>query len=311
MIEVLSPRMIKFLGVEEHRGAKEFLEFNLHILRFLGIWKWDVPHWRFYRAFAFLTIISLIVFDLTQICDAYIHITNLDHLTKLLISAVFSGLLAFKNTYLIIRSNEACELINQLQNKFFIKERQPTPEQTLIFNRYAASAKLYTIVRSNMALSIITFWVLYPVKEMLEEYADKFDTPEYGTDIKSNSNKTAILHLPFVAYYPYDVANNFLLFILTYLYQVFCGYSVFIGMPAWDMLFVSIFIHTSGHFKALQHALIHLSDEALGALECDENQLQVHQLSEQTDTDASSVWTVGYNSQSHVEGSVKVKLFLE
>jgi hypothetical protein len=162
-----------------------------------------------------------------------------------------------------------------------------------------------------MALGIITFWVLYPVKEMLEKYADKFDTPEYATDIKSNSNKSAILHLPFVSYYPYDVANNFLLFILTYLYQIFCGYSVFIGMPAWDMLFVSIFIHTSGHFKALQHTLIHLSDEALAALERDENQLQLHQLSEQIDTDASSVWTVGYNSQSHIEGSVKVKLFLK
>jgi hypothetical protein len=303
--------MIKFLGLEEHRGAKELLEFNLHILRTLGIWKWDVPRWRFHRAIAFLTIISLILFDLTQLCDAYIYITDLDHLTKLLISAVFSGLLAFKNTYLIIRSNEACELINHLQNKMFINEQQPTPEQTLILNRYAARAKLYTIVRTNMALGIITFWLLYPIKEMLEEYADKFGIPECGTDITSNSNKTAILHLPFVAYYPYDVENSFLLFILTYLYQIFCGYSVFIGMPAWDMLFVSIFIHTSGHFKALQHALIHLSDEALGALECDENQLQRHQLSEQTDTDVNSLWTVGYNSRSHVEGSVKAKFFLE
>ncbi|PNF41273.1 hypothetical protein B7P43_G01467 [Cryptotermes secundus] len=294
--------MIKFLGVEEHRGAKELLEFNLDMLRILGIWKWDVPHWRFHRAFAFLTIISLIVFNLTQICDAYIYISSLDHLTKLLLSTVVTVLLAVKNIYLIIRSNEACELINQLQNKFFINKRQPTPEQTLILNRYAARAKLYTIIRSNIALSIITFWVLYPVKEMLEEYVDKFDTPEYGIDIKSKSNKTTILHLPFVAYYPYDVPNNFLLFILTYLYQAFCGYSVFIGMSAWDMLFVSIFIHTSGHFKALQHALIHLSDEALGALQRDENQLKLHRLAEQTDTDARSVWTVGLNPQNHIEG---------
>jgi hypothetical protein len=309
MIEVLSPRMIKFLGLEEHRGAKELLEFNLHILRILGIWKWDVPLWRFHRAFAFLTIISLILFDLTQLFDAYNHITSLEHLTKLLISGVFSSLLAFKNTYLIIRSNEVCELIDHLQNGIFINERQPTPEQTLILNRYAARAKLYSILRTNVALGIITFWLLYPIKEMLEEYADRSGTPECGTDIKSNSNKTTILHLPFVAYYPYDVENNFLLFILTYLYQVFCGYSVFIGMPAWDMLFVSIFIHTSGHFKALQHALIHLCDEALGGLECDENQLQCHQLSEQTDSDVSSVWTVGYNSQSQVEGNVKQSSF--
>jgi hypothetical protein len=311
MMEVLSPRMIKFLGVEEHREAKEMLEFNLHILRILGIWKWDTTHWRFHRAFAFLTIISLILFDMTQICDAYIHITNLDHLTKLLTSAVFSGLLAFKNIYLIIRSDEACELINQLQNKFFINERMPTPGQTLILNKYAARAKLYTIIRSNVALCIITFWVLYPIKEILEEYTEKFDTPEYGVDIKSNSNEASILHLPFVAYYPYDVENNFLLFILTYLYQVFCGYSVFIGMPAWDMLFVSIFIHTSGHFKALQHILIHLSDEAQGALESDEAQLHLYQLSEQTDTDANSVWTVGHNPQNRAEGSVNVKFFLE
>jgi hypothetical protein len=58
------------------------------------------------------------------------------------------------------------------------------------------------------------------------------------------------------------------------------------------MLFVSVFIHTSGHFKALQHILIHLRDYATKALEADKNQLQVHgtiQLPQQTGNDGNSM----------------------
>jgi hypothetical protein len=291
--------MIKFLGVEEHRGAKELFEFNLHTLRILGIWKWDVPQWRLRRAFAFLTIISLILFVITQACDAYIHITNLDRLTKVLIPAVYSGLLAFKNTYLLIRSDEAFQLIYQLQNKMFTKERPPTPQQSIILNRYAARAKFYSIVRSNIALSIIIFWLLYPIKDMLGEYAE--DTSEYVT---FNRSKTTSVQLPFIAYYPYDVENNTLHYILTYLYQAFCGLSVFVGMPAWDMLFVSVFIHISGHFKALHHVLIHLSDEARETLQLDKIELQLLEairLSEQTDADIKSVSRTG-----DAEGNVKI-----
>jgi hypothetical protein len=64
-------------------------------------------------------------------------------------------------------------------------------------------------------------------------------------------------------------------------------------MPAWDMLFVSVFIHISGHFKALQHVLIHLSDEARKTLQLDKNELQLHQknrLPHETDADIKSVW---------------------
>ncbi|GFG31249.1 hypothetical protein Cfor_06777 [Coptotermes formosanus] len=288
---IFPSKMIKFMDVEEHRGAKELFEFNLNTLRILGVWKWDVPQWRLYRAFAFLTIISLILFVVTQVCYAYIHITNLDRLTKVLIPGVFSGLLAFKYTYLLIRSDEAFELIYQLQNEIFTKERPPTRQQSVILNRYAARAKFYSIVRSNIALSIIIFWLLYPIKDMLGEYAE--DASEY---VKFNRSKATIVQLPFVAYYPYDVENNTLYYILTYLYQAFCGLSVFVGMPAWDMLFVSIFIHISGHFKALQHVLIHLSDEAREILQLDKTELQLHraiQLSEQTDADVKSVWRTG------------------
>jgi len=287
-MEILPSKMIKFLGIEENRGAKELFEFNLHKLRILGVWKWDVPQWRLHRAFAFLTIISLIIFVISQACDAYIHFTNLDRCTKLLIPAVFSGLLAFKNSYLLIRTDEAFELIYQLQNDIFTKEQPPTLQQSIILNRYAARAKFYSIVRSNIALSIIMFWLLYPIKDMLGEYAD--ETPEYVT---LNRSKTTIPQLPFIAYYPYDVENNTVLYSLTYLYQAFCGLSVFVGMPAWDMLFVSVFIHVSGHFKALQHVLIHLSDEARETLKLDQTEIQFHQknrLSQQTDTDIKSVW---------------------
>jgi hypothetical protein len=64
-------------------------------------------------------------------------------------------------------------------------------------------------------------------------------------------------------------------------------------MPAWDMLFVSVFIHISGHFKALQHVLIHLSDEARETLQLDKTELQLHQkiqMSQQTEADIKSVW---------------------
>jgi len=287
-MEILPSKMIRFLGIEEHRGAKELFEFNLHKLRTLGVWKWDVPQWRLHRAFALLTIISLIIFVISQACDVYIHFTNLDRCTKLLIPAVFSGLLVFKNSYLLIKTDEAFELIYQLQNNIFTKERPPTPQQSIILNRYAARAKFYSIVRSNIALAIILFWLLYPIKDTLEEYTE--DTPEYVT---LNRSKSTIPQLPFIAYYPYDVENNTVLYILTYLYQAFCGLSVFVGMPAWDMLFVSVFIHISGHFKALQYVLIHLSDEARKTLQVDKTELQLHQknrLSQETDADIKSVW---------------------
>lgn len=287
-MEILPSKMIRFLGIEEHRGANELFEFNLHKLRILGVWKWDVPQWRLHRALAFLTIISLIIFVISQACDVYMHFTNLDRCTKLLIPAVFSGLLVFKNSYLLVRTDEAFELIYQLQNHIFTKERPPTPQQSIILNRYAARAKFYSIVRSNIALGIIIFWLLYPIKDTLEEYTE--DNPEYVT---LNRSKTNIPQLPFIAYYPYDVENNTVLYILTYLYQAFCGLSVFVGMPAWDMLFVSVFIHISGHFKALQHVLIHLSVEARKTLQLDKIELQLHQknrLSQETDTDIKSVW---------------------
>jgi len=287
-MEILPSKMIRFLGIEEHRGAKELFEFNLQKLRILGVWKWDVPQWRLHRAFALLTIISLIIFVISQACDIYIHFTNLDRCTKLLIPAVFSGLLVFKNSYLLIRTDEAFELIYQLQNNVFTKERPPTPQQSIILDRYAARAKFYSIVRSNIALAIIMFWLLYPIKDTLEEYTE--DNPEYVT---LNRSKSTISQLPFIAYYPYDVENNTVLYILTYLYQAFCGLSVFVGMPAWDMLFVSVFIHISGHFKALQHVLIHLSDEARKTLQLDKTDLQLHQknqLSQETDADIKSVW---------------------
>ena len=287
-MEILPSKLIKFLGIEEHRGANELFEFNLHNLRILGVWKWDVPQWRLHRAFAFLTIISLILFVISQACDIYIHINNLDRCTKVLIPAVFSGLLAFKNCCLLIRNDEAFELICQLQNNIFTKERPPTPQQSIILNRYAARAKFYTVVRSNVALCIIMFWLLYPIKDTLEEYVE--DTSEY---VALNRSKTTIPQLPFIAYYPYDVENNAVLYILTYLYQAFCGLSVFVGMPAWDMLFVSVFIHISGHFKALQHVLIHLSDEARQSLLMDSTELQLHEdfrLSKGTDSNKKLVW---------------------
>jgi hypothetical protein len=296
--------MIKFLGVEEHREANELLEFNLQTLRILGLWKWNVPQWRFYKAFAFLSIIALILFVMTQISDAYIHITNIDHLTKLLFSIVFGSLVAFKNTYILIRSDEASELIDQLQNKFFTKERLPTPQQTIILNRYAARAKLYTIIRTSLALSTATLWILSPIKEMLREHAEELDSPEYGDDVKSNSSKTSVLQLPFVAYYPFDVENNFLYFILTYLYQVFCGLYFFTSLPTWDMLFVSVFIHTSGHFKALQHVLIHLREDAREALVVDGNQLhQGIQVSEQIGTDGNRVRTMAHHLEENYDGN--------
>jgi hypothetical protein len=64
-------------------------------------------------------------------------------------------------------------------------------------------------------------------------------------------------------------------------------------MPAWDMLFVSVFIHISGHFQALQYVLIHLSDEARETLQLNKTDLQLHQdirLSKQTDADTKKVW---------------------
>lgn len=291
-MELLTPRMIEFLGVEEHRGSKELLEYNLRTLRILGLWKWDVPQWRLHRAFAFLTIISLILFEVTQICDAYIYLTDLEHLAKIALSTIFGGLVAFKNSYLLLRIDYASELINQLQNKFFRNEELSVSQQTVILNRYAARAKLYTIIRRNVALLLVTFWLLYPIKEMLAEYAEELDAPDDRDDVKSSSNKTLTLQLPFVAYLPYDTENNLLYFILTYLYQAFCGLSVFIELPAWDMLFVSVFIHTSGHFKALQHILIHLHEYATKALEVDKDQFQVHgtiQLSEQIGIDGNSM----------------------
>jgi hypothetical protein len=227
----MSPRMIKFFGIEEHCKAKEVLEFNFQTLRILGLWKWDVPQWRFHNVFAFPTVVALILFAMTQICDAYIQVTNRGHLTKLLFSTVFSSLVAYKNTYLLIRSDEASELIDKLQNNFFTNDRLPTRQQKIILNRYAARGKLYTIIRISLALSTATLLILSPIKEMLKKYAEKLDTPYFGDEVKSNSSKTSILQLPFVACYPFDVENNFLFFILTYFYQAFCGLSVFLHGP--------------------------------------------------------------------------------
>jgi 7tm Odorant receptor. len=304
-MELLSPSMIKFLGVEEHYGANKLLQFNLHRLCILGVWKWDAPQWRLHKTFAFLTIISLILCDITLICDAYIYITDLERLAKLLLSTIFTGLLAFKNTYLLIRTDKASELIDQLQNKFFTDDRLPTSQQTMILNRYAARAKLYTIIRSNLAFSIAVFWVLYPIKEMLGEYTEELHDSQDSTDLKSNNNRTVVLQLPYVAYYPYDVEHNVLNFILTYFFESFIAFSVFVGMPAWDMLFVSVFIHTSGHFKALQHVLIHLRENAREALKANMNQLQLQEairVSEQIDNGGSSVWTMVHHSEEHTGG---------
>ncbi|KDR11214.1 uncharacterized protein LOC110837267 isoform X2 [Zootermopsis nevadensis] len=302
-MKLMSPRMKKILGVEEHREAKELLEFNLRTLRILGLWKWDVPHWRYHKAFAFLAIIALILFNITQICDVYIHINSIEHITKLLLSIVFSSLVAFKNCYLLLRSDDASELIDQLQNKFFTSGRRPTPQQTIILNRYAARAKLYTIIRTSLALCTATLWILSPIKEMLLEYAEELHTRQYGDDVKSNSSKMSILKLPFVAYYPFDVENNFLYFILTYIYQAFCGLAVFISLPTWDMLFVSVFIHTSGHFKALQHVLIHLREDAGEALEVDGNQLdQDVRVSEHTVSDGNKFWTAAFHLKENYDG---------
>ena len=305
-MELLSPSVIKFLGVEEHCGANKLLEFNLHRLRILGVWKWDAPQWRLHKIFAFLTIISLILCDVTQICDAYIYITDLERLAKLLLCTVFTGLLAFKNTYLLIRADEASELIDELQNKFFTHDRLPTSQQTMILNRYAARAKLYTIIRSNVAISIAIFWVLYPIKEMLGEYTEEQHDSQNSTDVKSNSNRTVILQLPYVAYYPYDVEHNVLNFILTYFFESFIAFSIFIGMPAWDMLFVSVFIHTSGHFKALQHVLIHLRENAREAMEANMTQLQLQEairVSEKIGRDGSSVRTMVHHLEEHARGT--------
>lgn len=304
-MELLSPSMIKFLGVEEHCGANKLLESNLHRLRILGVWKWDAPQWRLHKIFAILTIISLILCDVTQICDAYIYITDLERLAKLLLITIFASLLAFKNAYLLIRPDEASELIDELQNKFFTDYHLPTSQQTMILNRYAARAKLYTIIRSNVAISTVIFWLLYPIKEMLGEYTEELHDSQDSTDVKSNSNRTVILQLPFVAYYPYDVEHNVLNFILTYFFETFIGFSIFIGMPAWDMLFVSVFIHTSGHFKALQYVLIHLRENARESMEADMNQLELQEdirVSEKIGSGGSSVWTVVHHSEEHAGG---------
>ena len=305
-MELLSPSIIKFLGVEEQYGANKLLEFNLHRLRILGVWKWDAPQWRLHKMFAFLTIISLILCIVTQICDAYIHITDLERLAKLLMGIIFTGLLAIKNTYLLNRTDEASELIDKLQNKFFTDDRLPTSQQTMILNRYAARAKLYTIIRSNVAISTAIFWVLYPIKEMLGEYTEELHDSQNSTDVKSNSNRTVILQLPYVAYYPFDVEHNVLNFILTYFFESFVIFSIFIGMPAWDMLFVSVFIHTSGHFKALQYVLIHLYKNARESMEANVNQLQLQEairVSEKIDSDDSSVWTMVHHSEDHAGGT--------
>jgi hypothetical protein len=304
-MDLLSPSIIKFLGVEEHFGANKLLEFNIHRLRILGIWKWDVPQWRIYKIFAFLTIASLILCDVTLICDAYMYIMDLEHVAISIVGVAVFGLLAFKNAYLVIRTDEASELIDQLQNRLFTNDRLPTSHQRVILNRYAARAKLYTIIRSNVAISIAVFWILYPIKEMLGEYTGELDTSQDDNDVRSKSNSTHTLQLPLVAYYPYDVEHNVLYFILTYFYQSFVLISLFTGMPAWDMLFVSVFIHTSGHFKALQHVLIHLHENVREALEANVDQLQLQEathLSEKIGSGGSSVWTIVHNSEEHAGG---------
>jgi hypothetical protein len=175
----------------------------------------------------------------------------------------------------------------------------------MILNRYAARAKLYTVIRSNVAICTAIFWVLYPIKEMLVEYTEELRDSHDSIDVKSKSNRTVILQLPFVAYFPYDVEHNVLNFILTYFFESFVVISIFIGMPAWDMLFVSVFIHTSGHFKALQHVLIHLRANAREALEANVNQLQLQEairVSKKKGNDGSSVLTMVHHSEEHARG---------
>ncbi|KAJ9578864.1 hypothetical protein L9F63_004923, partial [Diploptera punctata] len=255
-MDLLSPKMIKLFGIEPERGIKEFLNYNISRLRYLGIWRWNVPHFMLNRAFACLQIISLAFFAISSAISGYYNRSDLDHLTKITISVVFITLLIFKNIYLIVRMDKVYRLINQLENEFFTPVRQPTTEQLAIVNKYGARAKFFTIMRSNLALGIITFWLLAPIKDVLTAYA---------TDIiedETHNNISAEFILPFEGYYPYDVKYNILNYVLTYMWHVFCGLTVFIGMPAWDMLFVSIFIHTSGHFRALQHVLFNLERDS-------------------------------------------------
>ena len=254
-MEHLSARMIKVFGIEPERGVKEFLNYIVTKLRYLGIWRWDVPHFQLNRAFACLQIFALSMFATSLIISCYYNYNDLDHLTKSCICIVFVILLIFKNIYLMIRIDRACTLIYELENECFTPVRQPTAEQLAIINKYGARAKFFTILRNNLALSIITFWLLAPIKDLLAEYAE--DEPETTT------NKTIPFILPFEGYFPYDVEHSVFNYVLTYIFQVFCGFSTFIGMPAWDMLFVSIFIHTSGHFKALQHVLFNLQRDSL------------------------------------------------
>ncbi|PSN49007.1 Odorant receptor 68 [Blattella germanica] len=259
-MDLVSPKMIKFLGIEPERGAKEFLNFNLQRLRYLGIWRWDVPHFKLNQAFACVQIIAIFLFSVTEILSAFDNLNDLDHLTKLCITTVFVYLLIFKNIYLAMRMDYACELIDMLENKFFTSSRPPTQEQLMIVNRYGARAKFFTILRSNMALSIITFWLCAPLKDMLTEFTSdiSFNEDYHSEEVESVVNKTSERQLPFVATFPFDIQNSLFNYIIGYVFQVFCGFTVFIGMPAWDMMFVSIFIHTSGHFKALQHVLFNL-----------------------------------------------------
>jgi len=141
---------------------------------------------------------------------------------------------------------------------------------------------------------------------MLGEYTEEQHDSQNSTDVKSNSNRTVILQLPYVAYYPYDVEHNVLNFILTYFFESFIAFSIFIGMPAWDMLFVSVFIHTSGHFKALQHVLIHLRENAREAMEANMTQLQLQEairVSEKIGRDGSSVRTMVHHLEEHARGT--------
>ncbi|KAJ4429655.1 hypothetical protein ANN_21856 [Periplaneta americana] len=123
-------------------------------------------------------------------------------------------------------------------------------------------------------------------------------------DNANSGNNTIVLELPFVAYHPYDVENNITNYIFTYLFQVFCGYSVFIGMPAFDMLFVSVFIHLSGHFKALQYVLFNLHEEAEALILPDKNQPRNNRLSTIVESpDAQiSFRNKGCDSSQDVEG---------
>ena len=257
-MEKLSPKMIKFLGIEPERGVKEFINYNINKLRYLGIWKWDVPHFKLHRAFAYLQIVCLFFMNASSAVSGYYNSNDLDHLTTVSITIVFMYLLIFKNIYLIVRMEKACRLMYQLENEFFTAARPPTAEQLTIINKYGARAKFFTIMRSNMALSIITFWVLAPIKDMLGDYSKII----FEDDLTTRENKTVTFLLPFEGRFPYDIQNNVLYYVLTYIFQVFCGLSVFVGMPAWDMFFVSVFIHTSGHFKALQHVLFNLQRDS-------------------------------------------------